>query len=1318
MVCEFISKHIKLLLIILSFPLAGSGQAFITTWKTDNTGSTTTTQIEIPTTGTGYDYNITWTEIGNPTHTGTLLSQTANAIIEFGTPGTYRVEITGLFPRIFFNAGSIFNPQKDSKKILTIEQWGGIAWTSMSNAFAGCENLRINAIDAPNLSGVTTLTRMFFNAIVMNDDINHWNVSTITNMSGLFRDAEAFNRPLNNWDVSNVTNMNEMFYFASAFNQPIGNWNVSNVVDMSFLFGGANDFNQDIGSWNVSNVQFMNQTFAVASNFNQDISGWDVGNVTNMTGLFSNATSFNQDISGWNISSVTSMDAMFSNASAFTNDITGWDVSSVTSMGSMFRDFITFNQDISGWNVGNVSDMRSMFEGVTAFNQVLSSWDVSSAVDMNSMFSGATSFNQDISGWNVGNATDMRGMFSGATSFNQDLSGWDVTKVGQMFNMLNNSGLSIENYDKLLIGWSALALRSNVQFGAVGLLYCKGETARALLSSNFNWFITDGGQGCIAVFEVAVDTDIQIANGQTEAIDFGSGALGTGKIQQFSIENKLAVPTTNFAVSFSGSAFSAISVPATIGANGSITFDVTLSGATVGTFTETLFITSDDFTIPFQFPITGAITPSAEPEIAVFEGGSSSGVSLLNGQPFAYYIGEEFRSNNTSNQITIVNKGSAPLIISGISITGTAFSQASILPITIPPGNIEVINITLSGAISGLFFETLTITSNDVNEAAFNFDINGQIYGPEIGVFDGLDWYSDPEILNGQSTAIDFGSVGQGTDITRPFTIANFGRVNLAISSVSISGTAFTLSSTPPTGIPAELDGIISDERFDLILSGATSGTFTETVTIINDDDTNTIFTFQITGIITGGVCANPPTASIGSISDTCESNPIVLSGSIGGAATTSVWTTNGDGVFSDATSLTSNYTAGSTDITNGIVTFTLTTNDPDGSGACVSTSATATVNINKAAIVNVGSDLTICPTDVVNLSAVVGGSANNLLWTTSGTGTFGDNTAATTTYTPNVSDVSLGAIELTLSVDAVGVCPQVSDKLTVAIPQPITAANLSQNVNVQEAFVTDVVVNSTINATDIITVSILQNGLKGTATINADNTISYLANTGTVGSDSFQYRICNQCNLCSDGIVTLDIGNTPPVISQPSTTINVVIGQIITIPFGSLISDLNDNIDPNSIQIIQGPTSNATATFDNSFNLSLDYSTVAFVGTDQITIQVCDLLNSCSQITLQIEVEGEIVAFNGISPNGDSKNDFFLLENIQFLGPNNTVKIFNRWGDKVFEMNDYNNTTRVFDGKELPSGVYFYNINYEKVNVQPGMSPDGELTGYLTIKR
>ncbi|MCO5273041.1 MAG: hypothetical protein M9954_15390 [Cyclobacteriaceae bacterium] len=51
---------------------------------------------------------------------------------------------------------------------------------------------------------------------------------------------------------------------------------------------------------------------------------------------------------------------------------------------------------------------------------------------------------------------------------------------------------------------------------------------------------------------------------------------------------------------------------------------------------------------------------------------------------------------------------------------------------------------------------------------------------------------------------------------------------------------------------------------------------------------------------------------------------------------------------------------------------------------------------------------------------------------------------------------------------------------------------------------------------------------VKGSAIILADNTIGYLAKEKYGGADSFPYRICNQCGLCSDGTITVDIQNEP----------------------------------------------------------------------------------------------------------------------------------------------------------------------------------------------
>ena len=80
-------------------------------------------------------------------------------------------------------------------------------------------------------------------------------------------------------------------------------------------------------------------------------------------------------------------------------------------------------------------------------------------------------------------------------------------------------------------------------------------------------------------------------------------------------------------------------------------------------------------------------------------------------------------------------------------------------------------------------------------------------------------------------------------------------------------------------------------------------------------------------------------------------------------------------------------------------------------------------------------------------------------------------------------------------------------------------------------------------------------------------------------------------------------------------------------------------------------------------------------------------------------EVDFEI--FNGITPDGDGLNDFFLIQGIENY-PNNNLKIYNRWGVLVFETEGYGINGNVFRGysqgrstvnknEKLPTGTYYF---------------------------
>ena len=113
------------------------------------------------------------------------------------------------------------------------------------------------------------------------------------------------------------------------------------------------------------------------------------------------------------------------------------------------------------------------------------------------------------------------------------------------------------------------------------------------------------------------------------------------------------------------------------------------------------------------------------------------------------------------------------------------------------------------------------------------------------------------------------------------------------------------------------------------------------------------------------------------------------------------------------------------------------------------------------------------------------------------------------------------------------------------------------------------------------------------------------------------------------------------------------------------------------------------------------------------------------AKVKRRVEPEGNIVIYNGVTPNGDGKNDYFFIDGITHY-PNNRVSIYNRWGVKVFETTNYDSDGNVFNGishgratiqpdSKLPSGTYFYVLTYE-FSSPSGNKRNIEKAGYLYL--
>jgi gliding motility-associated-like protein len=219
--------------------------------------------------------------------------------------------------------------------------------------------------------------------------------------------------------------------------------------------------------------------------------------------------------------------------------------------------------------------------------------------------------------------------------------------------------------------------------------------------------------------------------------------------------------------------------------------------------------------------------------------------------------------------------------------------------------------------------------------------------------------------------------------------------------------------------------------------------------------------------------------------------------------------------------------------------------------------------------------------------------------------------------------------------------------------------------------------------------------------------------------SDEGLYSVIVKMGMCesvsSDAItVIVQNCNQPPAISTAST--NIPTESKTTMDLSPLISDPDGNVDFSTLKIISPPASGARASVIGK-SLFIDYKGIPFVGHEEITIEICDSKNACTQQIVTIEVTGDVVVYNGLSPNGDDKNPFFILKYIDALPEtkSNKVSIFNRWGDMVWEGVNYDNTNVVFagqnkNGNDLATGTYFYKIEFT--------SAHPPITGYLSLKR
>ncbi|MEI6124854.1 MAG: gliding motility-associated C-terminal domain-containing protein, partial [Bacteroidota bacterium] len=163
-----------------------------------------------------------------------------------------------------------------------------------------------------------------------------------------------------------------------------------------------------------------------------------------------------------------------------------------------------------------------------------------------------------------------------------------------------------------------------------------------------------------------------------------------------------------------------------------------------------------------------------------------------------------------------------------------------------------------------------------------------------------------------------------------------------------------------------------------------------------------------------------------------CEGSDFTLiSATVVNAASIS-WTTSGTGLFNDASVQNPIYTPSISDILNGSVVLILT---GASTSPCVNVQDTMVLSISRQAIVDAGADAIICETaGAYTISNATSQFAVSYLWTSSGSGSFNNNTVLNPVYTPSAADIVAGSVTLTVVASSASPCVTATDSMVLFI--------------------------------------------------------------------------------------------------------------------------------------------------------------------------------------------------------------------------------------------------------------------------------------------
>lgn len=336
--------------------------------------------------------------------------------------------------------------------------------------------------------------------------------------------------------------------------------------------------------------------------------------------------------------------------------------------------------------------------------------------------------------------------------------------------------------------------------------------------------------------------------------------------------------------------------------------------------------------------------------------------------------------------------------------------------------------------------------------------------------------------------------------------------------------------------------------------------------------------------------------------------------------------------------------------------------------GICSTTNDTVSVSVfDLPSTAICGSDQVVCNSGSITIDADQPVSGTGL-WTIN-SGPAGAVISSPGSPVTTVSGITSGQYVFYWTISN-GSCTSTVDSLLVTVSGNVTTPNAGAD----QSFCN---INSIqLNGNSAINGSGLWSFVTGSGTIVSPSSENTLVNNLSAGMYTLQWTISNGACIASDEVlITI---HPQPSVAINSNFYNACGNRVTMIASGAdtyVWTPSAGLSDPTIYDPVADP--NETTTY---YVVGTDLN--GCTATDSAIVEICD--------TLDIP--------NGFSPDDDGVNDEFVITGID-KHPGNVLKIFNRWGNILYEKTNYNNSwngnvnTGSFrlGGGKVPAGTYFY---------------------------